>query len=201
MPCSPTPRSPRPGSRAAPPADHGDFWDGRAGPDRRRGPHPVLRRYRTRPDHQRGKDRRTAATRAGLRQRPEQQALPWAIARQPLWGIGGWVAVLDDPDTAWAHARATFPAVPPTGRRHRHLADQADLARAEHPVINRAETVPAQRTLRRTDNGRARGHSHPRPATGQPRTQHARSGELAMIRLWMTHSGSGRSPAAAPRPE
>src|SRR5260370_9909823 len=143
MPCSPTPRSPRPGSRAAPPADHGDFWDGRAGPDRRRGPHPVLRRYRTRPDHQRRQDRGTAAPRAGLRQRPEQQALPWAIARQPLWGIGGWVAVLDDPDTAWAHARATFPAVPPTGRRHRHLADQADLARADHPVINRAETGPA----------------------------------------------------------
>ena len=41
----------------------------------------------------------------------EQQALPWAIARQPLWGIGGWVAVLDDERTARAHARATFPAV------------------------------------------------------------------------------------------
>jgi homoserine kinase type II len=41
----------------------------------------------------------------------EQQALPWAIARQPLWGIGGWVAVLDDEHTARAHARATFPAV------------------------------------------------------------------------------------------
>jgi len=42
---------------------------------------------------------------------PERQALPWAIARQPLWGIGGWVAVLDDEDTARAHARATFPAI------------------------------------------------------------------------------------------
>jgi homoserine kinase type II len=41
----------------------------------------------------------------------EHQALPWAIARQPLWGIGGWVAVLDDQDTARAHASATFPAV------------------------------------------------------------------------------------------
>jgi len=41
----------------------------------------------------------------------EQQALPWAIARQPLWGIGGWVVVLDDERTARAHARATFPAV------------------------------------------------------------------------------------------
>jgi len=41
----------------------------------------------------------------------EHQALPWAIARQPLWGIGGWVVVLDDQDTARAHARATFPAI------------------------------------------------------------------------------------------
>src|SRR5262249_24801968 len=41
----------------------------------------------------------------------EREALPWAIARQPLWGIGGWVAVLDDEHTARAHARATFPAV------------------------------------------------------------------------------------------
>ena len=41
----------------------------------------------------------------------ERQALPWAIARQPLWGIGGWVAVLDDEHTARAHARATFPAI------------------------------------------------------------------------------------------
>ena len=41
----------------------------------------------------------------------EHQALPWAIARQPLWGIGGWVAALDDQDTARAHARATSPAI------------------------------------------------------------------------------------------
>jgi Ser/Thr protein kinase RdoA (MazF antagonist) len=41
----------------------------------------------------------------------EREALPWAIARQPLWGIGGWVAVLDDEDAARAHARATFPAI------------------------------------------------------------------------------------------
>jgi homoserine kinase type II len=42
---------------------------------------------------------------------PEREALPWAIARQPLWGIGVWVALLDDQDTARAHARATFPAI------------------------------------------------------------------------------------------
>ena len=41
----------------------------------------------------------------------ERQALPWAIARQPLWGIGGWVTLLDDEHTARAHARATFPAI------------------------------------------------------------------------------------------
>jgi Ser/Thr protein kinase RdoA (MazF antagonist) len=41
----------------------------------------------------------------------EREALPWAIARQPLWGIGGWVALLDDQDTARTHARATFPAI------------------------------------------------------------------------------------------
>src|SRR5207248_149039 len=26
----------------------------------------------------------------------ERAALPWALARQPLWGVGGWVARLDD---------------------------------------------------------------------------------------------------------
>ncbi len=41
----------------------------------------------------------------------ERQALPWAIVRQPLWGIGGWVTLLDDEHTARAHARATFPAI------------------------------------------------------------------------------------------
>ena len=41
----------------------------------------------------------------------ERQALPWAIARQPLWGIGGWVATLDNEHTARAHARATAPAI------------------------------------------------------------------------------------------
>jgi Ser/Thr protein kinase RdoA (MazF antagonist) len=41
----------------------------------------------------------------------ERHALAWAIARQPLWGIGGWVALLDDQDTARAHARATYPAI------------------------------------------------------------------------------------------
>jgi hypothetical protein len=34
----------------------------------------------------------------------EREALPWRITRQPLWGIGGRVAQLDDQDTARAHA-------------------------------------------------------------------------------------------------
>jgi Ser/Thr protein kinase RdoA (MazF antagonist) len=41
----------------------------------------------------------------------ERHTLPWAIARQPLWGIGGWVALLDDQETARAHARGTYPAI------------------------------------------------------------------------------------------
>lgn len=34
----------------------------------------------------------------------ERAALPLAIARQPLWSIGGWVAVLDDEAAARRHA-------------------------------------------------------------------------------------------------
>ena len=34
----------------------------------------------------------------------ERAALPWAMARQPLWGIGGWVASLDDAQAARVHA-------------------------------------------------------------------------------------------------
>jgi Ser/Thr protein kinase RdoA (MazF antagonist) len=34
----------------------------------------------------------------------ERAALPLAIARQPLWGIGGWVALLDDEQAARQHA-------------------------------------------------------------------------------------------------
>ena len=56
----------------------------------------------------------------GLLTDQEREALPWAIARQPLWGIGGWVVVLDDHDTARAHARATFPAI---GRALQLVAD------------------------------------------------------------------------------
>jgi Ser/Thr protein kinase RdoA (MazF antagonist) len=41
----------------------------------------------------------------------ERAALPLAIARQPLWSIGGWVACLDHDDAARAHAVATGPAL------------------------------------------------------------------------------------------
>jgi Ser/Thr protein kinase RdoA (MazF antagonist) len=41
----------------------------------------------------------------------ERAALPLAIARQPLWSIGGWVAMLDDEETARIHAVNTDPQV------------------------------------------------------------------------------------------
>jgi homoserine kinase type II len=41
----------------------------------------------------------------------ERAALPLALARQPLWSIGGWVARLDDDDAARTHAAATGPAL------------------------------------------------------------------------------------------
>ncbi|WP_274364875.1 phosphotransferase enzyme family protein [Paenibacillus thermotolerans] len=34
----------------------------------------------------------------------ERRALPLAIARQPLWSIGGWIASLDDEEAAQRHA-------------------------------------------------------------------------------------------------
>jgi Ser/Thr protein kinase RdoA (MazF antagonist) len=37
----------------------------------------------------------------------EWQALPWALARQPLWGIGKWVRKLPSEAQAKEHARAT----------------------------------------------------------------------------------------------
>jgi Ser/Thr protein kinase RdoA (MazF antagonist) len=36
--------------------------------------------------------------------REERAALPLAIARQPLWSIGGWIALLDDEEAARRHA-------------------------------------------------------------------------------------------------
>ncbi|MFC1713573.1 hypothetical protein ACFL6S_07895, partial [Candidatus Poribacteria bacterium] len=37
----------------------------------------------------------------------EREALPLAIARQPLWSIGGWIALLDDEESARQHAAGT----------------------------------------------------------------------------------------------
>jgi Ser/Thr protein kinase RdoA (MazF antagonist) len=34
---------------------------------------------------------------------PEREALPLALARQPLWSIGVWAAQLDDPEEVQAH--------------------------------------------------------------------------------------------------
>jgi homoserine kinase type II len=41
----------------------------------------------------------------------ERAALPLAMARQPLWSIGGWVALLDDEKSSRQHAAGTFWAV------------------------------------------------------------------------------------------
>jgi Ser/Thr protein kinase RdoA (MazF antagonist) len=41
----------------------------------------------------------------------ERAALPAAIARQPLWSIGGWVALLDGEETARRHAAGCFEEV------------------------------------------------------------------------------------------
>lgn len=49
-------------------------------------------------------DRGAAHPLSGL----ERAALPLAIARQPLWSIGGWVAALDDAETARDHAFGTI---------------------------------------------------------------------------------------------
>ena len=41
----------------------------------------------------------------------ERFALPVALARQPLWSVGGWIASLDDESAARAHATGLNPAV------------------------------------------------------------------------------------------
>jgi Ser/Thr protein kinase RdoA (MazF antagonist) len=41
----------------------------------------------------------------------ERSALPVALARQPLWSVGGWIAELDDDGTARSHAAGTSAAV------------------------------------------------------------------------------------------
>lgn len=43
--------------------------------------------------------------------RVERAALPLAMARQPLWSIGGWVARLDDEQSARQHAAGTVSEV------------------------------------------------------------------------------------------
>ncbi len=53
----------------------------------------------------------------------ERAAMPLAIARQPLWSIGGWVARLDDDDTAREHAAGCGPEL------RTALAIMADLGR------------------------------------------------------------------------
>ncbi|MGD9890743.1 MAG: phosphotransferase enzyme family protein [Dehalococcoidia bacterium] len=50
----------------------------------------------------------------------ERAALPLALARQPLWSIGGWVAALDDETAARRHAAGTAASV----RWSRRLLDE-----------------------------------------------------------------------------
>jgi homoserine kinase type II len=46
----------------------------------------------------------------GTRLSPDERtATPLAMARQPLWSIAVWVALLDDQDTARRHLAATAP--------------------------------------------------------------------------------------------
>jgi homoserine kinase type II len=51
----------------------------------------------------------------------ERAALPLAIARQPLWSIGGWVALLDDESAAREHASGMLPLVEQALRIMREL--------------------------------------------------------------------------------
>ncbi|MFC5649504.1 phosphotransferase enzyme family protein [Paenibacillus solisilvae] len=41
----------------------------------------------------------------------ERKALPFAMARQPLWSIGGWIALLDDEEAALRHAASMLAEV------------------------------------------------------------------------------------------
>jgi homoserine kinase type II len=43
--------------------------------------------------------------------RHERTALPVALARQPLWSIGGWIAHLDDERSARQHASGMYPPI------------------------------------------------------------------------------------------
>ncbi len=38
----------------------------------------------------------------------ERLALPLAMARQPLWSVGGWIALLDDEEIAWQHTASVL---------------------------------------------------------------------------------------------
>jgi Ser/Thr protein kinase RdoA (MazF antagonist) len=69
----------------------------------------------------------------------EWQALPLALARQPLWGIGKWVRNLTSEAHAKEHARATGGAV----RRAITLAAEADRWLAELRGAPQPKTVRA----------------------------------------------------------
>jgi Ser/Thr protein kinase RdoA (MazF antagonist) len=89
----------------------------------------------------------------------EHQALPWATAWQPLWGIGGWVAVLDDQDTARAHAGATSPP----SAAHRSWSPTSAPGRPGYPDAGPARR-PAERPVLRGDRETPGGGNSPRSA-------------------------------------
>ena len=97
---------------------------------------------------QRNRDQASRASLTGA----GRDALSWAIARQPLWGIG-FVVLLDD-QHARAHAHATFPAIgrPAAGRRHPLLAGRP------HRGLLRAAARMAQPVMRADWLGEGRGH-------------------------------------------
>ena len=51
----------------------------------------------------------------------ERAALPVALARQPLWSVGGWIAALDDDRAARSHAAGLNAAVDRSLEMMRHL--------------------------------------------------------------------------------
>src|SRR5262249_32640026 len=78
----------------------------------------------------------------------ERAAIPLAMARQPLWSIAIWVALLDSQDTARRHLAATAPelnwALQLTGR-----ITQVQKALTGRPSSKGHPAPPAQTTTRK----------------------------------------------------
>lgn len=116
---------------------HGDFWDNNVG--FRRGELVLVADFDFMGDRSRVDDLALTLyfashhldaplTRSGLRRLaglveaydrglttklsgPERSSIPVSLARQPLWSIAGWVALLDDPAEARRHIAGHLPAL------------------------------------------------------------------------------------------